>query len=221
MFTMNINETNAKKIKANLLWKTLDMKFNKASGYVSYKNLNSQLGSIETTFDEKAEGIRKIKDLSDWKKSYSGFSAVQKRGFCISKVTDSIIMEKIDELHQIISSKPFYNRVDKATSVFNTIVYDNSEELREYNKPPYDRNELKIDGGRNMLMVSKLKESNPMEKKGKQLSEEIGEHLRVKILKGLKASTFVKRKDGMVLTWLETQGQVEGHKVVLKCLSFI
>ena len=72
-----------------------------------------------------------------------------------------------------------------------------------------------------MLLVSKLKESNPMEKRGKQLSEEIGEHLRVKILKGLKASTFVKRKDRIVLTWLETQGQVEGHKVVLKCLSFI
>jgi hypothetical protein len=33
-----------------------------------------------------------------------------------------------------------------------------------------------------MLLVSKLKESNPMEKKEKQLSEEIGEHLRVKIL---------------------------------------
>ena len=195
------------------------MKFNKASGYVSYKNLNSQFGSKEKEF-EVAEEIEKVKDISDWKKSYGGLKAVKKRGFCISKVTDPIFMRKVDELHQIMASKPF-EEYDDTNPVFNSMRWEHSEKLREYNKPPYDTEELKIDGGRNMLLVSNLKDSDPMERRGKLLSKEIGEHLRVKILKGLQASTTVKRKDGMVLTWLETQGPIDHHKVVSQCLSCI
>ena len=218
---MNRSYTDPEKRKADLLWKYLGLEFNHAAGYVSYKNLNSQFGSKETEFDvTTAEEIEKVKDISDWKKSYGGFKAVQQRGFCISKVTDPIFMRKVNELHRIMSSKPFEKYAD-ANPVFNSMRYEHAEKLREYNKPPYDTEELKIDGGRNMLLVSNLQDSDPMERRGKLLSKEIGEHLRVKILKGLQASTTVKRKDGMVLTWLETQGPVEHHKVVSQCLSCI
>lgn len=221
---MNRSYTDPEKRKADLLWKNLGLEFNYAAGYVSYKNLNSQFGSKEKEF-EVAEEIEKVKDISDWKKSYGGFKAVKERGFCISKVTDPIFMRKVDELHQIMASKPF-DEYEDTNPVFNSMRWEHSEKLREYNKPPYDTEELKIDGGRNMLLVSNLQDSDPMERRGKLLSKEIGEHLRVKILKGLQASTTVKRKDGMVLTWLETQGPKEDddhkvHKVVSQCLSCI
>jgi len=109
---------------------------------------------------------------------------------------------------------------DEATPAFNSILFDDSEELRKYNRPPYSK-ELKTDGGRNMLLVTKLQDNDPMEKRGKQLSEEIGEHLRVEVLKNLKVSTRKKAGDGMVLTWLETQGPVDGDKVVYNVLGFL
>jgi len=207
------------KEKADLLWETLDMNYNSAAGYVSYKNLNHQFGSKETEFDATAGGISKLKEIPSWKKSYSGFTSVKKRGFCISTVTNSIVRGKIDELHSIISSKKFFLR-DEATPAFNSILFDDSEELRKYNRPPYSK-ELKIDGGRNMLLVTKLQDNDPMEKRGKQLSEEIGEHIRVEVLKNLKVSTRKKAGDGMVLTWLETQGPVDGDKVVYNVLGFL
>jgi len=217
---MNRSYTDPEKRKADLLWKNLGLEFNHAAGYVSYKNLNSQFGSKETEFDvTTAEEIEKVKDISDWKKSYGGFKAVQQRGFCISKVTDPIFMRKVDELHRIMSSKPFFDR-KLATPVFNSIKFENSSVLRQYSKPPYLAEELKIDGGRNMLLVTNLDSSDEMEMRGKKLSEEIGEHIRVKVLQNLNASTQ-PYKNGMVLTWLETQGPVEHHKVVSQCLSCI
>jgi hypothetical protein len=203
-----------------LLWEELDMQLNEAAGYVSYKNLYNQLGSDEREVHATAGEARKLKEILSWKKTYGGYSSVQDKGFCIAKVTDSTVMQKIDELHDIMSSKPFEKYAD-ANPVFNSMRYEHAEKLREYNKPPYDTEELKIDGGRNMLLVSNLQDSDPMERRGKLLSKEIGEHLRVKILKGLQASTTVKRKDGMVLTWLETQAPVDGHKVVYKVVKLL
>ena len=211
------SKINVNKKKADLLWKTLDMKYNAAAGYVSYKNLNNQLGSEETKFHATPGGNSKLKETPSWKKSYRGFTAVQKRGFCISTVTDSIVKEKIDELHNIISSRKFYDR-DEATPAFNSIFFEDSEELREYNKPPYEKEEYKIDGGRNMLLVTKLQDSDPMEMRGKQLSQEIGEYLRLEVLKNLNEPTD-PYADGMVLTWLETQGPVDGDKVDYKVLE--
>jgi len=78
-----------------------------------------------------------------------------------------------------------------------------------------------MEGGICSWSVTKLQDNDPMEKRGKQLSEEIGEHLRVEVLKNMKVSTRKKAGDGMVLTWLETQGPVDGDKVVYNVLGFL
>jgi hypothetical protein len=202
-----------------LLWEELDMQLNEAAGYVSYKNLNNQLGSDEREVHATAGEARKLKEIRSWKKTYGGYSSVQDTGFCIAKVTDSTVMQNIDELHDIMSSKPFYDR-KLATPVFNSIKFENSSVLRQYSKPPYLAEELKIDGGRNMLLVKNLDSSDEMEMRGKKLSEEIGEHIRVKVLQNLNASTQ-PYKNGMVLTWLETQAPVDDHKVVYKVLKLL
>lgn len=183
-----------------------ELKFNKSAGYVSYKNLNKQLGHHESEY--QIPTTKKLKESRTWKQNYGCYSSLKKHGFCIIDIRDQTIRDKIDKLQKIISAKKFENR--PAAKVFNTIKFDQSQKILKLRKP---KDQYKLDGGRNSYLVHKMPEGYP----GKALSIEIGEYIRGEFLKKTNQNTEETRaateKSGMVLTWLETQGPVKGHRV--------
>ena len=205
------------KEEVDALSKDYDLKYNKVAGYVSYKNLNMQLGNPETK--HQIPTIKKMKGNRSWKSNYGCYSSIQKNGFCIIKIMDQTIRDKIDELHQIMSASDFSERSKYTKKVFNSIAFDNSEKILKQSDE-----EFKMDGGRNSILVHEL----PKGYGGKELSIEIGEFIRVEVLKNTDQNieeTSMKthaanKKPGMVLTWLETQGPVKGHKVMSQRFYF-
>ena len=197
--------------EADALSKYYELQYNEVAGYVSYKNLNMQLGYPETK--RQIPTINKLKERCSWKKNYGCYTSLENHGFCIIKIMDQTIRDKIDELHQIISASDFSERPKYTKKVFNSIAFDNSEKILKQSDE-----EFKMDGGRNNILVHEL----PKGYGGKELSIEIGEFIRVEVLKNTDQNieeTSMKthaanKKPGMVLTWLETQGPVEGHKVI-------
>jgi hypothetical protein len=190
--------------------KYYELKYNKVAGYVSYKNLNKQLGHNESEY--QVPTTKKLKESISWKQNYGCYSSLEKHGFCIIDIRDQTIRDKIDKLHKIISAKKFNNR--PATKIFNTIKFDQSQKILKLRKA---KDQYKLDGGRNQYRVHKMPEGYA----GKALSIEIGEYIRGEFLKKTNQNTeetstktcAATKESGMVLTWLETQGPVQGHRV--------
>jgi len=133
-------------------------------------------------------------------------------GFYIGNITCPQERIQIDMLYDQLTMEG--NKIGNnnlSSPVFNTMPVAQQQLLRKYQRA--NKWNGRVDEGRNMLLVSKLRANISEEKQIRQLSEYVGECIKESVKKDLHLDIPVETENsGMVLTLLETQPPVTIHK---------